>query len=244
MIVFAALIPNSPLLVKRTGKTAEKTIAAISEVERMIDQKTPETLLIISQHAQQFAHTYTLPYAERFSESLKRLGFISEHLSYAADIELLAKLHTFSRQHKIPLRSVHSDLLDNGSGISLRMLGAQKKKYAIMTLGTSDQSIASHIEFGRLLKEVLQSTTRRIGVVITGEAGNEAVAHGIIASLANRSAPALTQVCEKSSTELGTLCKPLAIGYGLLHDFPAQTQILCDEIFSDHSLISAILFSD
>lgn len=244
MIVFAALIPTSPLLVKRNGKTAEKTLAAISDIERAIDQQKPDTLLIISQDAQMFAHTYTLPYAERFNESLKRLGFISEHLNYSADIELLAKLHTYARQHKIALRSVHNDLLDKDSGLALRLLGAQKKKYSIMTLGTCDLSIGDHIEVGQKLKEVLQSTTRRVGVIMTGQVGSETVARGVIASLANRSASALAQVCENNAQIHGTLCRPLAVGYGLLYDFPAQTDILCDEIFSDHSLISAILFSD
>lgn len=244
MIVFAALIPTSPLLVKRNGKTAEKTIAAIAEIERTLDNTHPDTLLIISSHAKQFAHAYALSYAEKFAESLKRLGFISEHLSYTADIELLAKLHTFSRQHKLPLRSVHSELLDKGSGLALRMLGAQKKKYSIITLGTSDLSIENHIEFGHAIKDVLQSTSRRVAVVVTGDAETESAARGIIASLSNRSAAALTHADEKYPQETESLCRPLAIGYGLLHNFPAQTQILCDEIFSDHSLISAILFSD
>ncbi|MDQ5931730.1 MAG: hypothetical protein QG607_431 [Patescibacteria group bacterium] len=244
MIVFAALIPNSPLLVKRGEIVAEKTLAAISEIERMIEKTNPDTLLIISQHAKHFDSVFTLPFADKFVESLKRFGFISEHLSYSADAEILSKLQAYSKKARLPLRSVHSELLDNGSGIALRMLGAQKKKYSIVTLGTSDLSIEHHVEFGHELKEILHSDARRIAVIVTGETGNSAIAHGIIASLGNRSVPALRQVCESATGEHETLCRPLAIGYGLLRDFPAQTNIVCDEEFGGHSLISGVFFSD
>lgn len=240
MIVFAALIPNSPLLVKRSGKTAEKSITAIAEIERMLEDARPDTLLIISQEAKHFSTAFALLYAEKFSESLKRLGFISKHLSYPADIELLAKLHTFSRHEHIPLRSVHSELLDKGTGLALRMLKAQKKTHSILTIGTTDLPIDIHFEFGHQIKELLHSCDRRIGVIITGDAADETVARGVIASLGNRSIPALVHATHGDET----LCRPLAIGYGLLHNFPLETRILCDEIFSGHNLISAVLFSD
>jgi aromatic ring-opening dioxygenase LigB subunit len=239
MIVFAALIPNSPLLVKRGGAIAEQSLAAISRIEESLEKTQPETLVIISQDAKQFPHAFTLSYAEKFTESLKRLGFISEHLTYPADIELLAKLHTFTRHHKIPLRTIHSELLDKGAGLALRLLKSQKKKYSIITIGTSDASVEKHVEFGHQLKDVLHSTTRRVGVIVTGDAGNAHTARSIIASLANRSVPVLNHATESES-----IIRPLAIGYGILQDFPAETRIMCDEIFSDHNLISAILFSD
>jgi aromatic ring-opening dioxygenase LigB subunit len=244
MIVFAALIPNSPLLVKRSGNTAEKTIAAIADIEQQMEKTQPETLLIISQEAKHFPSTYTLLHADKFTESLKRLGFISEHLTYPADIELLAKLHTFSRHEKIPLRSVHSELLDKGSGLALRMLKSQKRKYNIITIGSSDQSVQNHYDFGHQLKELLHSSPRRIAIIVTGDAGSETTARGMIASLANRSIPTLVHTAESNGPDAETLCRPLAVGYGLLHNFPLETHITCDEIFSDHSLISAVLFSD
>jgi len=244
MIVFAGLIPNSPLLVKRSGKKAEKSLAAISLIEQALEKTHPETLVIISQDAKHFSHTYAVPYAEKFTESLKRLGFISEHVTYPADIELLAKLHTYSRQHHIPLRTVHSDLLDKGCGMALRLLGVQRKKYSIITIGTSDLSIENHVEFGHQLKEVLHSSSRRIGIIVTGSASGEHTSRSIIASLANRSVASLTHGVQASATETETLRRPLGVGYGLLHNFPLQTEIVCDEIFSDQALMSAILFSD
>lgn len=244
MIVFAALIPNSPLLAARGGNVAEKTLAALTQIEGLIEKSRPDTVLVISQHAQQFESVFTLPFADKFVESLKRLGFISEHLSYSTDTELLAKMHTYSRQKKLPLRSIHSELLDKGSGMALRMLSAQKKKYAVMTLGTSSLSIEDHVHFGYELKEILQSTSRRIAVIMTGETTSSAIAHGIVASLANRSLPALTQACDAASPGSETMCRALAIGYGLLRDFPIQTNIIADEQFSDHHLISATFFSD
>lgn len=244
MIVFAALIPNSPLLVKRSGNMPEATLAALAQIRAELDTAHPETIVIVSELARSFSSAFALPFATKFVESLKRLGFISRHLSYTPDNELLGRLQSFTRDAHIPLRSVHTEFLDAGSSIALRMLGVQQKKYSIITLGTSDRSLAEHVEFGYAIKDVLHGHSRRIAVIVCGDAGDQSFAHGLISSLADRSVAALTKISSDTSHARDTVSRALAIGYGLLRGFPAQTKLLSDETISDSSLVSAILFTE
>lgn len=240
MIVFAAVIPNSPALVTRGAAVPEQTLDAIARIQESLDRTLPDTILVISQHAQNFGSVFTLPFATKFTESLKRFGFISEHISYLADNELLGRIQMHARSHNLPLRSIHTESLDAGSGIALRLLKASAKKYTVATLGTSDRTLDEHIAFGYELKNVVHTSRKRVAVIITGNAGSRECAHSIIASLIDRSAALL----KATSSPTESISKALAIGYGLLRGFPPQTKLMSDESSEHTHLVSAVLFSE
>lgn len=243
MIVFAALIPTSPLLVKHSGKLPDLTLKALSQISSALDATKPETVLLISEGARSFSSTFVLPYATVFVEALKRLGFIARHIPYTPDAELLAKLQSTAHRSGIPLRSVHSELLDAGSAMALRLLEIQKKQYSIVTIGTSASSIAEHENFGYSIKDVIHGHTKRVAILITGDAGDDVSAQGIIASLVNRTTALLTKI-SAAGTPPETISRALAISYGLLRGFPTQTKILCDEVLNGFAFITAILFTE
>jgi len=245
MIVFAAVIPNSPVLVKHGSVIPEQTFDAIARIQEMLDRTVPDTIFVISEHAQSFDSVFTLPFATKFTESLKRLGFISEHISYPADSELLGRIQMHARTHNLPLRSIHSESLDTGSGIALRLLRAAQKKCSVITIGTSARTIEEHIAFGYELKNIVHTSKKRVAVIITGNAGPREFARGIIASLIDRSPSQLASIAaNKSLAGAETLAKPLAIGYGLLRGFPPQTKLMSDETTEHTQLVSAVLFSE
>ena len=78
MIVFAAVVPHSPLLVPSIGKEHTEKLAntthAYAELEQTLYLAKPDTLVMISPHAQMYPDAMSGNASPKFTAVLKQFG--------------------------------------------------------------------------------------------------------------------------------------------------------------------------
>lgn len=244
MICFAAVVPHNPQLFINGREQYLRTLAAIEHIGALLAEQQPSIVLFITAHAQEFPKLYSLPFSPSFDAggSLKQFGIINKE-PYRAALDLMGAIQTCGRQLSIPLRTLHTDVLDVGTALAARMLNVSHTM-SIAVLGTCDRSVIDHVEVGYALKDILHNAEKRIAVIITGDGehirGDDTV---LLNTVIHRSVAALTKATQ-SSTAHDCILKPLACGFGLLRGFPSQTKILAHESMDTHDLVTAVLYSE
>ncbi len=78
MIVFAAIVPHSPLLVPSIGKEhrdkLSATLAAIAEIEQAIYLAKADTLCIIAPHGSRYPDAFSINLSQKYSATSKLSG--------------------------------------------------------------------------------------------------------------------------------------------------------------------------
>lgn len=178
MIVFAAVVPHSPLLIPSVGKDARekltKTLQAYAELEQALYLAKPDTLVIISPHAQMYPDAFSGNVADQFTGVLKEFGDHSTQVTAKADFLLLDHIHRMMRTEKIPFTLTSQAELDYGFTVPLLLLTPHLQNWKLVPLATSLLDGRSHYEFGRQLKRVLHAEERRVAVIASADLSHHA----------------------------------------------------------------------
>ncbi|MBM3204783.1 AmmeMemoRadiSam system protein B [Candidatus Uhrbacteria bacterium] len=181
MIVFAATVPHSPLLISTIGKehreTLAKTIQAYAEVEQALYIAKPETLVILSPHAQMYPDAFSGNVSDIFVGQLKEFGDHGTTVEARVDFLLLDHLHRAMREENVPFTLTSQPELDYGFTIPLLLLTSHLKNWKLIPLATSLLDARMHYEFGRQLKRVLHAEERRVAVIASADLSHHANAN-------------------------------------------------------------------
>ncbi|MCX6780760.1 MAG: hypothetical protein NT003_01435 [Candidatus Magasanikbacteria bacterium] len=236
MIVFAGVIPTNDLFLRNPKNITEKTLEALQLFRSEIERSEPETIVIISDRAGVFKNSYSLPFNTRLTESLKKFGIITTHISYQLDTALVRDLQSFIQKKHLSLRSVHTDFIDPQTAIAMRSLDLQKQ-FQMMTIGTSEEPAENHFEFGTRLNDFFHSHPRRIAIIACTEIP-EIDSSKIEKVLIARD---ITKINDKIVAQKNI--QNLSVMFGMIKDFPHQTQIISHEQYLNTAWIVAHLYS-
>lgn len=173
MIVFAAIVPHSPLLLPSIGKThCEKlatTLNSITQLEQALYLSKPDTLCVIAPHAARYPDAFSINLAGKYHLDLKAFGDFSTTLEVKSDYLLIDRVQRDLRQERIPLTLSSSEELDYGFGVPLVLLTPHLKRWTLIPVSPSQQSGQDHFEFGRQLKRVLHRESKRVAVIASAD---------------------------------------------------------------------------
>lgn len=173
MIVFAATVPHSPLLIPAIGKEHREkladTLKAYAEVEEALYLAKPETLVIISPHAQMYPDAFSGNVSDKFVGQLKEFGDHGTTVDARVDFLLLDHIHRSMRDEKVSFTLTSQEELDYGFTIPLLLLTSHLKNWKLVPLATSLLDARMHYEFGRQLKRVLHAEQRRVAVIASAD---------------------------------------------------------------------------
>lgn len=212
---------------------------------------------VISAHAGFFPKTFSLSDSDAFQTTFKEFGILNIKKFFTPARELNAELIRLAKKDGPACQRVSVNNLDYGTAIALHLLGVSAEQ-KLMVVGTCQRSINDHLRFGSICKEVLQKSTARVAIIITGDgslfhssdspAGFSPQAklfdEGVVQSLAHRSVTGLERVQREYPQKDECILRPLACGYGILRNFPASKDIITFEILHGVGLITASLFQD
>ncbi len=181
MIVFAAIVPHSPLLAPSIGKDQREKLAdtlhAYQELEQALYLTKPETLVIMSPHAQMYPDAFSGNVSDHFAGQLKEFGDHGTTISAKVDFLLLDHIHRMMREESVPFTLTSQEELDYGFTIPLLLLTQQLKNWKLVPLASSLLDGRMHYEFGRQLKRVLHAEQRRVAVIASADLSHHANAN-------------------------------------------------------------------
>lgn len=185
MLISAAIVPHSPLLMPSIGKEQReklaKTLQAYAELEQAIYLDKPDTLVVISPHGQIFPDAFSGSMAQAFTGVLKEFGDHGTTLAAKVDFLMLDHIHRVMRNENIPFSLTSQTELDYGYTIPLMLLTSHLQNWKLVPLSISQLPPNKHAEFGRALKEVLHAEGRRVVFLASADLShhaNEQSTHG------------------------------------------------------------------
>ncbi len=172
-IVLGAFVPHPPVLVPNIGKENcdlfAATNSAYTTLKEHIAQKEIDTLIIISPHgAQRNQSGFRLHVPQSYKGDFKEFGDLATTVEAQSDVILGQAIKDHFLHHDMNVYYDSSAELDYGASIPLLFL-APSSAQKILVLNPSTLGLAEHFELGKELHEVLQSSSRRVGVIASGD---------------------------------------------------------------------------
>lgn len=174
-LVFSAIVPHSPLLMDRIGKTNRrklaKTLRAYREIERLLYAAKPATLVVISPHAAQASSTLTVGVADTYAADFELFGDFHPPQTWVTDISLAHRLHVADapRDRDLPITFVHQPRVDYGVAVPLTLLTPHLPKVLTVTVHTALLSPEQHWQYGQHIGDVLRAAPERVAVIASAD---------------------------------------------------------------------------
>jgi aromatic ring-opening dioxygenase LigB subunit len=173
MIVFAAIVPHSPLLLPSIGKEhtqkLAKTIEAYQALEQTLYLAKPETLCIIAPHGPRYPDSFSANMAGTYTGTLKSFGDFATTVSAKSDFMLIDRTHRKMREEGVPFTLTSSEELDYGYSIPIILLTQHLTNWKLFPISPSMMDGKAHFEFGRQLKRVIHAESRRVAVIASAD---------------------------------------------------------------------------
>ena len=248
MIVFAGLVPHSPLLIQSVGKQKREqlsaTLAAYAEIEKALYVAKPETVVIISPHAPLYPDAFSANMAPKYTGTLKAFGDHQTTITAEGDFLLLDRLQRELRRDGIPFTLSSSEELDYGYTVPLLLLTSHLTDWKLVPFAPSALDAQAHVDFGKAIHDILHRESTRVAVLasadlshkLTADSPGGASAEGpafdatIRSKLATLDTEGLLAL-DPHAIEAAGQCgyRPVMTLLGLLHTMNTQPKELCYE---------------
>lgn len=174
MIVFAGIVPHSPLLLPSIGKEHRSklaaTVAAIAEIEQALYLVKPDTICIIAPHGARYPDAFSINLADKYTGNFKTFGDFSTTVTAKSDFLSIDHIQRKLREENVPFTLTSSDELDYGYSVPILMLTTHlPPTWKLIPVSPSMLDGKSHFEFGKQLKRILHSDEKRIAVIASAD---------------------------------------------------------------------------
>ncbi len=181
-IVSAYAVPHPPIIVPGVGKGEEKglvTIESYRRIARMIAEKAPETIVLITPHAELYADYIHIAPGDAAEGSLARFG-APKKVRAAYDRALTAAIGRVCAANGFPAGTLGEKMprLDHGTLVPLHFINEAYTDYRLVRVSASGLSRGEHYRFGQLLREAVEDLPRRVAVVASGDLSHKLKADG------------------------------------------------------------------
>jgi MEMO1 family protein len=173
MLSFAAITPHTPLLIPTIGKDNIKklntTVEALEALTMSFNEAAVDTLLIISSHATQHDDAFSINLHDEYHTDFSDFGDMGTSKEFLPDVEFTTQVQQAARDQKIPFTLNSSYSLDHGIGVPLHYLTQTPPSPKIVPISYSGLSAKDHLKFGGFLKDLIEQSPRRIGIIASGD---------------------------------------------------------------------------
>lgn len=173
MIVFAGIVPCSPLLLpsvnpERVG-LVEKTRNAMKELAEELFATHPDTIVILCEHTQAPTDAFAMNVADPYIASLAAFGDLGYSQTYHSDFMLADKAQRELRKNGIAISMVTEAHLPFGATVPLEFLREHISSIRVLPIAPSSATPKAHFDFGVALRGVLLESHKRIAVIAAGD---------------------------------------------------------------------------
>lgn len=174
-IVFAAIVPHSPLLLKRIGKENRKllklTLESYLEIERQLYASKPDTIIIITPHGESLDGVFGISVGEKNTANFEAFGNFAFHEHWESDLATAQAMRAADEsQRRAPALVLTSHpWLDYGAAVPLLLLTSKLPSIRILTVHVAHASASSHWQFGQFLGGELATMNKRFAVIASSD---------------------------------------------------------------------------
>lgn len=173
MIVFAAHVPNSPLLLPsisgdRVGAVA-KTRQSLTELAELLYTTKPDTIVLVSDHPTMYTETFSISMSDPYECDLHDVGDLGYKKTYHPDFSLVDKLQRDLRKAEQPVTLTTDERLNFASTVPLDFLTAMLPTVRVVPVSPCGLTPKEHFTFGQALKHTLLATDKRVAIISAGD---------------------------------------------------------------------------
>lgn len=178
MIVFAAIVPHSPLLLPSIGKEHRDklacTLKALEEIEQALYLAKVDTLCIIAPHGVRYPDAHSINLMDAYIGDFKTFGDFSTTVNAKSDFLLIDHIQRLMREERVPFTLTSSAEIDFGFSIPISLLTAHLPAWKLIPVTPSMLDGKAHYDFGQQLKRILHSESRRVAVIASADLSHKA----------------------------------------------------------------------
>ncbi len=173
MIVFAGIVPCSPLLMPSVNPEhvgqAKKTRTALATLAEELFATHPDTIVIFCDHPNAPSDTFAINIADPYQASLAEFGDLGYTKTYGTDFMLADGIQRSMRHSGQSVILVTEKELPFTATIPLSFLTEHLPKIHILPIAPCGKTPKEHFDFGAALRESLVSSSKRIAIIAAGD---------------------------------------------------------------------------
>ncbi len=175
---FAGISPHPPIIIPEIGgKDLEKvsqTVQAMKRLANIFNKSEIETLIIISPHMLIYPDQFSICGMKKLFGTFASFGSPDTIIEFNNDLELAHEIErkTTSNGIKNLLYNNNGEFfeLDHGIMVPLYYLSQQQESsLKVVPIAYSNLDRAPHFAFGQIIGEIAQNSSKRIGVIASGD---------------------------------------------------------------------------
>ena len=172
MLVFAGLVPNSPILLSSINpdriKEAEKTLRAIEEFAEELYSSQPDTLILLAEGQTMYPDAFSVDVADPFATDLSEFGDLRAGKTYHPDFGLIDRLQRAARKTESKISLTTDESLNFAAAVPLELLAGHLPAVRVVPIAPTQLPAKVHFEMGALIKDVAQEHHGRVAVIACG----------------------------------------------------------------------------
>lgn len=181
MIIFAGLVPHGPALIPNVSgdkiKQVKKTVTALEDLEKRLYLTHPDTIFILSPHGQAVPGNVSLYLDDNYECSLREVGDYGTKFVCSPDTALIERLRHRGLDEGISITLKTVKDLDYGAVVPLWYLTKHSKKIKVIALNSHLGSLKENYNLGKILKDELLKTSRRIAIIASTDLAHSALTY-------------------------------------------------------------------
>jgi len=172
MLVFASIVPHSPILIPNIGKENQKklkkTLRAFDLLEEDLIASKPDTIIVISPHGELNNYNFVVNTQSVYKSELHDFGDFSTELQFKSDLAFINKLKS-QNETTLPIQLTYTENLDHGFSVPLYLLTRKAKNYRVVPVNYATLNYELHVKLGEAIKEACFSLDKRYAVIASGD---------------------------------------------------------------------------
>ena len=174
MLVYAAHVPHTPLLIPTVGRENTEVLKKTNEALKIVAQELyaarPEVLIILAGHGNPSPEVFALNLSNTYQTNLSEFGDLTTKIDYSCELGCADRLQRFLRRSNMPFTLFSNSKIDYSTSVPLIKLTEKIKKFSVLPIFSAPKlSPKKHFEFGQLLKEIVSTTEKRVAVISAGD---------------------------------------------------------------------------
>ncbi len=183
-IVAAFMVPHPPMIVPEVGRGSEnqveKTIKAYEKVADEIAALKPETIIISSPHSVMYSDYFHISPGSGAVGSFADFGAPQVKFEVEYDEELVKKICGMADAVHFPAGTLgeKNPSLDHGTMVPLWFILKKYTDFKLVRTGLSGYDLLKHYEYGKMIKDAVESLGRRVVYVASGDLSHKLQSYG------------------------------------------------------------------
>ena len=176
MLVFAAHVPHSPLLLESINKDRFVKMAETRKAMALLADELyavhPDTILLLSEHPTVYADAFSINVHDPYRFDMSEFGHFDEQRTLRPDMPLIDRIQRSVRKNNQPLTLNTDESLNYASAVAIELLTAQLPKVKLVPITYTSLDAKSHFQFGQALKDAVIDSPKRVAIIVAGDSSH------------------------------------------------------------------------